>query len=112
MRNKLLEFLIKVDLFLTILIDKYDRYTVNLFLGADQALNTILGGHPDETISSRLGRSIGRERYFWVKWLRVSVDFVANLFGDPNHCYNSIMPLEQQNMKIWDYEVWSWNKKE
>ena len=88
----------------------------NMFLAIDQLTNTILLGHPDETISSRLGRSIGKERYFWVKLLRVSVDFLfffdSSLKGGRKvkHCEGSIMPLEQENFRVFaDYEIWSWS---
>ena len=32
------------------------KYLRNLLVAIDQLLNTILGGDPDETISSRLGK--------------------------------------------------------
>lgn len=82
----------------------------NVFIAFDQLLNTLLLGHPDETLSSRLGRSIGCERYFWVGWLRHTVDFL--FFFEENHCRNAIMPLEQQNFReLVDYELWSWTKE-
>lgn len=90
------------------------RFIVNLFLAADQLINTLLLGHPDETISSRLGRSIGKERYRWVKYLRVIVDtmFFFDTEGNKGHCEKSVMPLEQQNFRsVIDYEIWSWNKE-
>ena len=90
----------------------------NLFLAIDQMLNAILLGHPDETLSSRLGRTRGCERYFWVSHLRVIINTI--LFFDveylldgriKRHCEKSIMPLEQQNFREFvDYEIWSWNK--
>ena len=90
----------------------------NLFLALDQLLNALLLGHPDETLSSRLGRTIGKERYFGVKWLRVLVDTL--FFFDREyrvdgtvieHCEKSIMPLEQENFRTMiDYEIWSWIK--
>ena len=89
------------------------QFLYNLLILIDQALNTLLLGHPDETLSSRLGRAIGKERYFWVVWLRV---FIDNLFwfdtdGDKKHCEKSVMPLEQQNFReVIDYEIWSWQK--
>jgi len=95
------------------------QYPFNLFLSIDQLLNAILFGHPDETLSSRLGRAQGKERYIWVKWLRVSVDtlfFFDREIEDGTgriikHCEKSIMPLEQQNFReMIDYEIWSWNK--
>ena len=32
------------------------RYIKNVLVGFDQFINTLLGGDPDETISSRLGK--------------------------------------------------------
>jgi hypothetical protein len=90
----------------------------NLFLAIDQLLNTILLGHPDETLSSRLGRTKDCERYFWVSPLRELIDtiffFDVEYLPDGRivkHCQKSIMPLEQQNFREFvDYEIWSWNK--
>lgn len=94
------------------------RYLVNYFLAVDQLCNTLLFGHPDETISSRLGRSKGRERYFFIAPLRKLVDFLfffdKTLDGENiiHHCEKSIMPLEQENFRtMTDYEIWSWNKQ-
>jgi len=94
------------------------KFLYNLFLGLDQLLNTISGGHPDETLSSRLGRTIGKERYFWVAPARVIVDTLFFFDKDYkvdgrilSHCEKSIMPLEQQNFReVADYELWSWCK--
>jgi len=90
------------------------RFTVNYLLAIDQLCNTILMGHPDETISSRLGRASGKERYRWVKWFRI---FVNTLFwfdkakdGTP-HCEASVIGLEQTTFRTLDYELWSWSKK-
>lgn len=92
------------------------RYVVNLLLGVDQMVNTILLGHPDETISSRLGRAKrDGDRYRWVKFVRGFVDTLFLFDRGPNgekHCENSIMPLEQENFrKFANYEIWSWSKK-
>jgi hypothetical protein len=88
------------------------QYLYNLFLGLDQAINTLLGGHPDETLSSRLGRSIDLERYFWVFPLRKVIDtlFWFDTEDHMGHCEKSIMPLEQENFRtVADYEIWSWS---
>ena len=94
------------------------KYLFNIFLAVDQDLNTLLLGHPDETLSSRLGRTIGKERYFWVKPLRVLIDYI--FFFDHEikngrtiyHCERSVMPLEQQNFReMIDYELWNWSKE-
>lgn len=34
------------------------KYFYNILIGIDQLVNAILGGDPDETISSRLGKHI------------------------------------------------------
>ncbi len=89
------------------------QYLFNLFLAVDQALNTILLGHPDETLSSRLGRTVGKERYFWVNPARTAIDtlFFFDKNEKMNHCEKSVMPLEQQNFReMIDYEIWNWNK--
>ena len=92
------------------------RIIINLLLAVDQLANTALLGHPDETISSRLGRSIGKERYIWVRWFRLLVDGI--FFFDYEmrdgvrigHCEKSVMPLEQQNFRLFTkYEVWAWS---
>ena len=84
----------------------------NLLIAIDQLVNTLLLGHPDETISSRLGRSMGKERYIWVKGFRIFVDtlFFFDTKGKKRHCQKSVMRLEQKNFrKFSDYEIWSWS---
>lgn len=93
-------------------MDKVKRYGINKAIALDQWGNTELLGDPDETISSRLGRSIGKERYFWIKWFRIFVDMLflfdtgidkkGNKIG---HCQKSVIPLKSIN-----YEIWNWNK--
>lgn len=90
------------------------RILYNLFLALDQLLNTLLLGHPDETLSSRLGRTIDNERHFFIKPFRILVDtiFFFDKEGDKGHCEKSIMPLEQQNFReLIDYELWAWDKE-
>jgi hypothetical protein len=100
---------------LNLIFRSFIQFIFNIFLALDQLLNTLLLGHCDETLSSRLGRSKDNERYFWVRWLRIAVDalFFFDTDGDKKHCEKSIMPLEQQNFReVIDYEIWNWNKKE
>ena len=51
------------------------NYLYNLMLAASQFCNTLAGGDPDESISSRLGKNIARKgwasRVQWPRWLRV-----------------------------------------
>lgn len=93
------------------------RFILNYLIAYDQLINTLLLGHCDETLSSRLGRAKDKERYVWVKWLRIAVDALfwfdtAVVNGKVlKHCEKSVMPLEQQNFRtVADYEIWSWSK--
>jgi len=62
------------------------KYLFNLLISIDQLVNTILGGFPDETMSSRMGKKIDQKRnckicHVICRWLN---------YVDPNHCINSI----------------------
>ena len=58
----------------------------NNLISFDQSINTLLGGLPDETISSRMGKLIEQDRcpfcYFICTHLLHRID--------PNHCQKSI----------------------
>jgi hypothetical protein len=41
------------------------RYVRNLLISLDQLANTILGGDPDETMSSRMGKHL-KKRDSWI----------------------------------------------
>ena len=59
------------------------RYLWNLFISLDQLANTVLGGDPDETISSRAGKKQrkGRLAYYLCRALH---------WIDPGHCKRAI----------------------
>lgn len=59
------------------------RYFWRILVSLDQLLNTILGGFPDETISSRAGKQ--RETSKLANGLCVILDKI-----DKNHCENNI----------------------
>ena len=59
------------------------RYFWNILVSIDQLANTILGGDPDETISSRSGKL--QDTRCWAKCL---CWFLNKL--DTNHCKKSI----------------------
>lgn len=61
------------------------RYIWNLLISIDQLCNTILGGDPDETMSSRMGKHV-------VKRDNRLCKFICRLLNkiDPNHCVDSI----------------------
>jgi hypothetical protein len=58
-------------------------YAYKLLVACDQLLNTLLGGWPDETLSSRCWRWHKDGVRSWpCRWL----DTLAVLFGDRDHC--------------------------
>lgn len=59
-------------------------YLWNLLVSLDQTLNTALGGHPDETISSRAAKSRKRGK----RWACILCGLLDKL--DPNHCEKNI----------------------
>lgn len=59
------------------------NYLVRLLISLDQLLNVILGGWPDETISSRCGRRFG------VYWWWTCLGWVLNQI-DPDHIYDAM----------------------
>ena len=62
---------------------KVGKYFWNLLIAIDQLVNTIFGGDPDETISSRTGKL--RHKRMWARCL---TDFL-NIF-EKNHTAKSI----------------------
>ncbi len=61
------------------------RYLWNLLISLDQLANTILGGYPDETISSRMGKRLAKKNCPLCTWLCRVLDYL-----DENHCEDSI----------------------
>lgn len=64
------------------------RYLWNILISLDQFANTVLGGFPDETISSRAGKAMREGK----AWGCVLCRFL-NLFEN-EHCVKSIEPDE------------------
>ncbi len=59
------------------------KYLINMLISIDQFFNTLFGGDPDETISSRAGKRNGRKIIPTVLcW------FLDKL--DPGHCKDAI----------------------
>lgn len=59
------------------------RYLWNLLISLDQFVNTVFGGDPDETISSRCGKRV--EICKACRWLCERLNRI-----DPRHCKESI----------------------
>lgn len=60
------------------------RYLWNLFIALDQLANAMIGGDPDETISSRAGKAARRGRWWGCILCRL-LDLL-----EKNHCELSI----------------------
>lgn len=58
-------------------------YVLKLLIALDQFLNTLAGGAPDETISSRWGRTQGTSRI--ARWGCVCLNWL-----DPGHCVDAV----------------------
>ena len=73
------------------------RYFWNILIAIDQFFNTVFGGDPDETISSRLGKVIARKskNSWWAKIICKMLDKI-----DPGHCEKSIEEDEGKNTVI------------
>ncbi|MBB5325209.1 hypothetical protein HNQ34_002309 [Anoxybacillus tepidamans] len=68
------------------------RYIWNIFISIDQFFNTVLGGDPDETISSRMGKRARKGDK-----LGQFICAILNIF-DKGHCEKSIEKDEGQPM--------------
>ena len=89
--------------------DYLKQYGRDLALAADQNMNVVWLGQPDETISSRIGRAVksGKPKWFIKYLLYPFVDLCALAFGDKNHCLNSI---EEEEIDDSDKDLWKWSK--
>ncbi len=65
------------------------HYFWNLLIALDQFVNTIFGGDPDETMSSRIGKSVREDH----NPLARACAWVLNKI-DRNHCNDAIEPDE------------------
>jgi len=64
---------------------KLGQYIWNWLILIDQAFNVLLGGDPDETMSSRMGKFVERDKCKFCLW---TCKFL-NLFED-DHCAKSV----------------------
>ena len=68
-----------------------DKYVLNILISIDQLGNTLAGGDPDETISSRLGKL--KLRYGgtipWYRFYSKVIDWGLDKI-DPGHSINAI----------------------
>lgn len=78
-------------------MDSLILYLRNLIVGTNQLINAILGGDPDETVSSRLGKG-ERDGCRVCRFICVLIDLVTN----DRHCERYI---ENDRGKR---QVWKW----
>ena len=85
------------------------QYFLNMAMAFDQFASTLLGGHPDDTISQRLGRAkvsareSGRSPSIAIRTSVIIVDFLAYLLArEKNHCEASL------GGKTRALELWNW----
>lgn len=64
------------------------RYLLNNAIAVDQMFNTVLGGSPDETLSSRAYRTEQQGKLFG-RFFRPLIDLI--FFFDPLHCYQAYL---------------------
>lgn len=63
-------------------------YLLNNAIAVDQMFNALLGGSPDETLSSRAYRTEQQQKIFG-RFFRPLIDLV--FFFDPLHCYKAYL---------------------
>jgi len=70
--------------------ERVRRYIVNVLIALDQFANALMGGDPDETISSRAGRALrSKHKPLWARVLCWLLNWI-----DPRHCIDAIEPDE------------------
>ena len=83
-------------------MSKVKKYVWNILISIDQFINTIFGGDPDETVSSRLGKW-AREDYHttsdWRLMIWAVCNWVVNKF-EKNHFEKSIDDSEGKDSVI------------
>lgn len=82
-------------------MSKGTRYFWNLLIAIDQFINTVFGGDPDETISSRLGKweRAGKNKKGLRKFIYTCTHPIVELF-EADHYKKSIEDDEGEN-EIW-----------
>ncbi len=77
------------------------KYILNVLIGIDQLGNSLLGGDPDETISSRLGKLKIRHggKISWYRPLSKIIDWGLDKI-DPNHSIDAIEDDEGKDAVI------------
>jgi hypothetical protein len=75
------------------------QYIKNLLIWIDQGFNVVLGGYPDETLSSRAYRAWIKNRVFG-NLFKPLIDTL--FFFDPDHCFTSYLSEKQRKQQPLD----------
>jgi hypothetical protein len=76
------------------------QYAYNLCVAGSQFTNTVLGGDPDETLSSRLGRADRAG----IPVVAYGVAPAVDLLLGADHCQESIEDSEARLQEVWSWE--------
>ena len=77
----------------------YLQYMFNIGVHLSQFVSVLLGGDPDETLSSRIGKATVKKKWFFV---HVATPFINWLTGEDNHCIKAI-EFDEGKKTIWDW---------
>lgn len=84
----------------------FKAWLYNILVASSRFVSVILGGHPNESISDRLGEcqiAVPSKQPF--KALRIFVDTMMYMIaGETNHCLNSVSGEPKSK------ELWKWDK--
>lgn len=69
------------------------QYLWNILVSIDQLFNTLFGGSPDETLSSRVGRN------YRGTFIEKSINFAFSWYED-DHCQNNIEPEDRAKKAV------------
>jgi hypothetical protein len=64
-------------------------YLLHVLVAGDQLINALIGGFPDETLSSAAYRAEAA-RGFWGFW-RPVIDWIFKPLDGPQHCYRAYL---------------------
>lgn len=67
------------------------KYAYQLLIAADQLINALLGGYPDETLSSRIYRNACLKTPVKQRWLIAYKAVNSLFFWQDDHCFLSYL---------------------
>lgn len=78
------------------------NYILRVLIAADQLVNALIGGNPDETLSSAAYRA-EKEGRFWGFW-RPVIDFLFRPF-QKDHCFNAYLAEKYSSSNFKGFDV-------